>query len=93
MQPLLFKTNMIIVVLHINTYLQPSTFCTNQYKYDLSFFFRFFTRALQTRMHAFECSMDQLHSFVKIFGFVVRLKKNNFAYSFTKEGKEIQQKR
>lgn len=57
-------TNMIIVVLHINTYLQPSTFCTNPYKYDLSCF----ERSLQT--HEIWCSMDQPHSFVFCFVFL-----------------------
>lgn len=43
---------MILVVLHINTYLQPSTFCTNLYKYDLSFYFYFyFLDFLQTHVH------------------------------------------
>lgn len=91
-------TNMIIVVLHINTYLQPSTFCTNPYKYDLSCF----ERSLQT--HKIWCSMDQPHSFVFCFVFlffflllfglcigILFIKKKTCIftiYSFTKEGKE-----
>lgn len=72
---------MIIVVLHINTYLQPSTFCTNPYKYDLSFF----PRSLQTNMHDLDVAWINC-TVVSIFGlWLGYMFLKNFAYSFIKE--------
>lgn len=75
------------MVLHINTYLQPSTVCTNPYKYDLSVSDALFLHGLNVAW--INCTV--LSIFALWLGYL-SLKKI-VAYSFTKGVKEIQQKR
>lgn len=95
MQSFRFKTLTIIVVLHINTYLQPSTFFVQIHiNIDLSVsrFVCLLVSMFTILLHISERSMDQLHSFVNIcFIFFQATCFSKVAYLFHLQKREIKE--